>query len=136
MGDLREISSLQDIFENDYRNILDTSIEDELFDIKSFDLERAQTDFVARRKPCKDFHDFEHLFKKIHYQIKSKERKIVKFEEMDLKVGNFFVLDGMVLFLQNIEKTNIKNFRVKQGIKRMTQEQDVYLKTGWSRICI
>ncbi len=118
LGDLREISSLQDIFENDYRNILDTSIEDELFDIKSFDLERAQTDFVARRKPCKDFHDFEHLFKKIHYQIKSKERKIVKFEEMDLKVGNFFVLDGMVLFLQNIEKTNIKNFRGKTEDKR------------------
>ena len=52
---LKEIDSLEDVFESDFTNILDTSLEDQLLDIKSFDIERAKTDFVARRKPCKNF---------------------------------------------------------------------------------
>ena len=60
-----------------------------MLDIKSFDIERAKTDFVARRKPCKNFDDYKLVFKKIHSELKSKNRKIVEFKDMDLKEGNF-----------------------------------------------
>ncbi len=119
LGDLREISSLQDIFENDYRNILDTSIEDELFDIKSFDLERARTDFVAKRKPIENFEKYKDVFKKIHSELKSNNRKIIKFEDKDLKEGNFFVLDGMVFLLEKIDNKSTKIFNDKsQGNRK------------------
>jgi len=89
-----------------------------LLDIKSFDIERAKADFVARRKPCKDFDEYKDLFKKIHSELKSKNRKIIKFEEMDLKEGSFFVLDGMVVLLEKIEGQNIKNFLGRTGDRR------------------
>ena len=118
LGNIKEISTLEDIFENDFTNILDSSVEDELLDIKSFDIERAKADFVARRKPCKNFEKYKDLFKKVHSQIKSKNRKIVKFEDMDLKVGNFFVLDGMILFLEKIEEDSTREFNDKSQGKR------------------
>lgn len=115
LGEVKEINNLEDIFENDFTNILDTSLEDQLLDIKSFDIERAKTDFVARRKPCKNFDDYKLVFKKIHNEIKSKNRKIVEFKDMDLKEGNFFVLDGIVVLLEKIQGKNIKNFLGKTG---------------------
>jgi len=118
LGEIKEIKNLQDIFESDFTNILDTSLEDELFDIISFDIERAKADFVARRKPCKDFDNYKELFKKIHGELKSKNRKIIKFEEIDLKEGSFFVLDGIVVLLEKIDGKNIKNFQGKTGDKR------------------
>ncbi len=115
LGEIKEIDSLEDVFENDFTNILDTSLEDQLLDIKSFDIERAKTDFVARRKPCKNFDDYKLVFKKIHSELKIKNRKIVEFKDMDLKEGNFFVLDGMVVLLEKILGKNIKNFLGKTG---------------------
>ena len=35
LGEIKEINTIEDIFENDPLNILDVSDEDELFDIKS-----------------------------------------------------------------------------------------------------
>lgn len=118
LGEIKEVKNLQDIFESDFTNILDTSLEDELFDIKSFDIERAKADFVARRKPCKDFDNYKELFKKIHSELKSKNRKIIKFEEIDLKEGSFFVLDSIVVLLEKIDGKNIKNFQGRTGDKR------------------
>lgn len=115
LGEVKEISTLEDIFANDHTDILNTTLEDQLLDIKSFDVERAKADFVARRKPCKNFDDYKLVFKKIHNELKSKNRKIVEFKDMDLKEGNFFVLDGMVVLLEKIQGKNIKNFLGKTG---------------------
>ena len=43
LGEIKEINSIEDIFENDPLNILDVSDEDELFDIKNFRLEERFT---------------------------------------------------------------------------------------------
>ena len=53
LGEIKEIETIEDIFENDSSNILDISDEEELFDIKNFKLEKNRTDFVARRRTCK-----------------------------------------------------------------------------------
>jgi len=118
LGEIKEIDSLEDIFKNDFNNILDTSLEDELLNIKSFDIERAKADFVAKRKPCKNFEDYKLFFKKIQSELKSNNRKILEFKDIDLNEGNFFVLDGMVLLLEKIEDKNIKIFEGKTGDKR------------------
>lgn len=118
LGEIKEVETLEDIFDSDFMNILDTSLEDKLLDIKSFKIERAKADFFARRTPCKNFDKYKELFKKIHSELKFKNRKIIKFEEMDLKEGNFFVLDGMIVLLDKIEGSNIKNFQGRTGDKR------------------
>lgn len=119
LGDIKEISSLEDIFENDLSNILDTSVEDELLKIQSFDINRAKTDFVAKRKPIENFEKYKDVFKKIHSELKSNKRKIIKFEDKDLKEGNFFVLDGMVFLLEKIDNKSTKIFNDKsQGNRK------------------
>lgn len=47
--------------------------ESSIFDLKFVkrNEDRAETDFVARRKPCPDFHKYEEGFKKCHEEIKS-----------------------------------------------------------------
>ena len=119
LGEVKEISSLEDIFANDHTDILNTTLEDELLDIKSFDIERAKADFVAKRKPCKNFENYRNSFKQIHFDLKSKNRKILKFEDRDLKEGRFFILDGIVLLLEKIEEDKIKEFKDKtQGSRK------------------
>ena len=67
----KKISTLGDIIEDDSLGLLNDDPENifSLKHVKSYS-ERKNADFVARRKPCKDFHKYEPLFKKIHNDIK------------------------------------------------------------------
>lgn len=55
----QRITSINDIFEDDEYGILQD--EESIFEIKHIPsiTERAETDFVARRKPCNDFEKYE-----------------------------------------------------------------------------
>ena len=71
--------------------------------------ERAEADFVAQRKPLKekDFEKYEAMFHKVHKEIKEGKRKILPFTniEKNLHVGDFYLMDGLLLFL---ESANLK----------------------------
>lgn len=70
---------------------------------------RADPDFVAQRKPIKekDFEKYEQLFLQVHREIKEGKRKIKPFKniERNLHVGNYYLMDGILLFL---ESANLK----------------------------
>ncbi len=100
----KELETISDIFEDDDLGLL--TIDDEsIFQMKNVPTktDRASTDFVARRKPCKDFSDFEHLFLKLQKDLDSGENKLKKFEHGDIKQGGFFVADGIVLYVESIK---------------------------------
>lgn len=104
LKEIKEIKTIDDILENDYLGILDSSIEEEIFKLEnvSQNLKRNKTDFVARRTPCKNFVNYENKFKEIHKDIKEGKRKLLIFKEQDLKEGRYFVLDGILLFLEKV----------------------------------
>lgn len=104
LKEIKEIKTIDDILENDYLGILDSSIEEEIFKLEnvSQNLKRNKTDFVARRTPCKNFSNYENKFKEIHKDIKDGKRKLLIFKEQDLKEGRYFVLDGILLFLEKV----------------------------------
>ena len=54
LSNVREIKSVDDILENDVLGLLDDG-PDNIFDLKNIPKEKNKTDFVARRKPCKNF---------------------------------------------------------------------------------
>ena len=95
----KEFNSIDDILNNDRFGIFDS--DDSIFEIKhiSVQKDRAKTDFLAKRKSCKEFEKFEPLFKQCHIDLKDGNRKLIKFSEDDIKKGNFFVVDGMLVYV-------------------------------------
>jgi len=97
-----EINSIDDILNNDVYGLLGET-EDDIFTLKHIPKEREQTDFVAQRKPCKDFGKYEVLFKEVQNDLKSGKRKFVKFNEKYFEDGNFFILKGVLAYLEKIQ---------------------------------
>ncbi len=82
-------------------DIGDTSI----FDIKNvpnIEKERSDPDFVATRKQCADFDTFELLFQQCQDDLEKGVRKLAPFIEADMKEGDFFVLNGVLIYLDKI----------------------------------
>ena len=73
--------------------------------------DRAETDFVAQRKPMKEkeFEKYEKLFLQVHKEIKEGKRKIKTFKniEKNLHVGDFYLMNGIMLYLDsaNLKQT-------------------------------
>lgn len=124
LGEIKEIETIEDIFENDHLNILDVSDEEELFDIKNFSLEKNKTDFVARRKTCKDFEKFRPLFETIHKDLRQDKRKLLDFTEKDLNQGRFFILEGIMVYVDKVDLV-IREFRDKTQGTRKRQDSRI-----------
>lgn len=101
----KEISSLKDVFEDDDLGLLNNT-DDAIFRIKNIvELKlREEPDFVARRKPCKNFELYEDLFKKCQEELSLGKRRLIPFVESNMAEGDFFVLDGVLLYLEKISE--------------------------------
>ncbi|MCF1420836.1 GIY-YIG nuclease family protein [Mangrovimonas futianensis] len=105
--------SLDDILNDDVLGLLDTDKDLSIFTFKHTPKQedRAETDFVAQRKPLKekDFKPYEVMFQKVHQEIKNGKREIKPFKniEKNLHVGNYYIMDGILLYLESadLEKT-------------------------------
>ena len=116
LTNVKEIKNIDDILKDDFLGLLDEN-SNNIFDLKNIPKTRDKTDFVARRKPCKNFKDYENNLKQVQKEIKQNNRKLIKFRENHLKEGRYYVLDGILLFLEKIGEKNIKNFEGKTGVK-------------------
>jgi hypothetical protein len=98
----REIDSLDDIFTDDTFSFFDDDTAAELFDLKHVGQasDRAEADFVAQRKPCKDFEQYETVFKAVQKDLAGGKRKLLQFKEDNLREGKFYVHNGILLLLQ------------------------------------
>lgn len=105
-----EISSIDDILNNDVFGFLDEANND-IFTLKNIPKERQQTDFVAQRKQCKNFAKYKQLFKDVQSDLNLGKRKLVKFNEKYFEEGNFFVLKGVLAFLEKIIKLQKDKFK-------------------------
>lgn len=97
----QEINSIDDIFSDQTFDLLNNDSEG-LFDFKHTpkDYERASAEFVARRNPCKDFYKYESLFKEVQKDLVNSKRKLIPFNEKQLKEGAFFIHNGILLLLE------------------------------------
>jgi hypothetical protein len=104
---MADINSLDDILNSDTFGLLETKKEEDihtLVNIPKIEKSRAETDFVARRTRLENFEKYEELFKECQKDLKAGKRKLVKFNERFFKKGAFFVLKGVLVYLENIEK--------------------------------
>lgn len=100
--------SIDDILNED-DDLLNTQEELSIFKFRNIPNpeERAEADFVAQRKPMKEkeFKPYEAKFQKVHQEIKEGRRKIKPFVniEKNLQIGNFYIMDGVLLYLESAE---------------------------------
>lgn len=125
-----EINSIDDILNDDEFGLLDTDETLEIFKLKNIpsSKDREETDFVARRKAIKEkeFIPYETAFKKVHQELREGKRKLHEFKdvEQNLEQGKYYLLDGLLLFLEKdgIEERQIKDRIRKDGRTRIIFE--------------
>jgi len=128
----KPIENINDIWDDDDFGLLETSAES-IFDLKHVPKETTMPDYIASRKPCLDFANFEHLFIACHQDLGLKRRKLYPFKnEQQIDKGYFFVLKGILLYVAEVsekEKTGGKvNARLRCIFENGT-ESDMLLRS-------
>lgn len=116
----KEINTIDDILGDDILGILDSEAES-IFDLKHVPKidERASADFVARRKSCKNFGNYESLFKEVQKDLAKGKRKLIRFREDNLREGDFYVHNGVLLLLNKIDfSSKEKSFKSGRRIRK------------------
>lgn len=97
-----------------------------LFDIPEYMRQRLEArkeaDYVGKRRPCEDFDRYAEGFKEIQHGLKSGKYKLVKFSEPNLKVGRYFVEQGIIGYLAAFEQEAKNNLGRVDGRTRVIYE--------------
>jgi len=100
----KKVFTIEDILEDDPLGLLE---EDDMglfdFNLVQRPDERASADFVARRKFCNDFEQYKYLFKEVQKELSDKKRKLILFKEDNLLEGQFYVHNGILLYLEHVD---------------------------------
>lgn len=125
----KEVSSVNDILDDDDFGILDSDDSESIFEIKNIPTqkERESTDFTARRKAMSNdsFKTYEVNFKQVHRELKIGQRKLVSFTdvEQNLIEGNYYVLDGVLLYL---EKDGVHERKIGDRIRKDGRTKTIF----------
>lgn len=130
--EVREIKSINDVFEDDDLGIFDDDA-DGIFNLKHVPKEIEMPDYIANRKPCKDFQEFEQKFTQCQADLKSEKRKLWPFrKEQNIEKGSFFVLKGVLVYVAEVGEFEIvngkKNARLRCIFENGT-ESDLLLRS-------
>ncbi len=108
----KEINSLDDILGDDTFGLLDSE-ENSLFELKHVKSakDRESTDFVARRKPCKDFSKYEAQLKAVQEDLKLGKRTIVEFKQQNLREGAYYIHNGILFLIEKINITKKEHYK-------------------------
>ena len=116
LSEIKSINSVDDILNGDALGLLDEEFAEaqeaeSIFTMKHVKAAPKMPDYIAKRKPCKEFDQFEHLFKAIHSDLASRKKVTKPFNsEKQIKPGDFFILQGMMVFVANKGNWEKKNF--------------------------
>jgi hypothetical protein len=117
----KEINSLDDILGDDSLDILGGDDEG-LFEFKHTpkDYERAQADFIARRKPCKDFDKYKPLLASVQKDLAEGKRKLIDFKQDNLQEKAFYVHNGVLFYLEEINISQKEHY--KKDVTRVRED--------------
>ena len=94
---------------------------------------RKEADYIGKRRPCEDFDQYVDGFKEIHQGLKSGKYKLIKFSVKNLKVGSYFVEDGIIGYLAAFEDEGVNRHGDRDGRTRVIYENgseaDIKYKT-------
>ena len=102
---MADINSLDDILNSDAFGLLDSKEEVDIHTLVNVPKveKRADADFVATRKKVEDFDKYEEMFKACQTDLKLNRRQLIPSIESQLDIGTFCVLDGVLLYILDIQ---------------------------------
>ncbi|MGZ2371725.1 GIY-YIG nuclease family protein [Ancylomarina sp. YFZ004] len=129
----KEINTIDDIFGDDSLGIFDDD-EAGLFALEHIPKETTMPDYVARRKTCKDFVDYELMLKQTQLELAKGKRKLKVFKnEQQIDKGYFFILNGVLLYVANVGiRKSDKNGKVNARLRCIFEngtESDMLLRS-------
>ncbi|MCD4719633.1 MAG: GIY-YIG nuclease family protein [Desulfobacula sp.] len=113
---IKEINTIVDVLEDDALGLLGGEVSGEadpndIFTLRNVPKPIDMPEYIAKRKPCDKFEQFEPLFKQNHVCLASKKKILRPFtSERQIASGKFFVLQGMMVYVANVGKKELKNF--------------------------
>jgi hypothetical protein len=99
--------SLNDILDDD--DLL-TTPQDDIFNLVHVRPPAARPDEIAERRVCADFETFKPLFEQCVADLNDGKRKAIPFaNEQEIKAGEFFILNGVMVYVAEVGETHIRN---------------------------
>ena len=93
--------TVEDILGDDPMDLLVEDGDNSIYNISHVKkVDRIRPDYISRRVKCKDYDNYQILFQTVHDDLQAGRRKLLEFKEQNLKEGKFFVLRGILLFLE------------------------------------
>lgn len=124
--ELTKEEQLNTIFNDPLLADIENDAELGLFDIPQYMRDRLnarkEAEYVGKRRPCEDFDKYADGFKKIQQGLKSGKYRLVKFSESNLKVGRYFVEQGIIGYLAAFEAEGKNNLGRVDGRTRVVYE--------------
>ncbi|MCI5144320.1 MAG: GIY-YIG nuclease family protein [Candidatus Electrothrix sp. AR3] len=111
-----ELNTVDDVLEHDILGLLDDGPDegaelDDIFRLTHVPKSIDKPDYVAKRKQCVAFDQFEPLFQAVHAGLRRKEKVSRKFtSERQIKPGAFFLLDGMLVLVVDVGKREKRKY--------------------------
>lgn len=103
---VKQPRTLDEIFDDD---LLKTP-QDDIFDLVHIKPTPAKPDEVAERQVCAEFEKFEPLFDQCAREMAEGKRKAIPFaNEQEIGAGEFFILNGVLVYVTEVGETHIRN---------------------------
>ena len=103
---LKVPQTLDEILEDE----LLTTPQDAIFDLVHVKPSAAKPDEVAERQVCKEFDKFKPLFEQCVREMSEGKRKAIPFaNEQEIGAGEFFILNGVLVYVAEVGETHIRN---------------------------
>lgn len=134
---LTEEEQLEEIMNDPLFDDIESGGDLGLFDVPEYMRQRLEArkeaEYIGKRRPCEDFDKYADGFKEIHHGLKSGKYKLIKFSVKNLKVGSYFVEDGVVGFLAAFDDEGVNRHGDRDGRTRVIyedgSESDIKYKT-------
>ncbi len=105
--ELTEEKQLEAILNDPLLADIEDSADLGLFDVPEYMRQRLEArkeaEYIGKRRPCEDFDKYADGFKEIQQGLKSGKYRLVKFSEQHLKVGRYFIEQGVIGYLAAFE---------------------------------
>jgi Meiotically up-regulated gene 113 len=103
---IKQPQTLDEIFTDD---LLSTP-QDDIFDLVHVKPAAAKPDEIAERQVCVDFEKFKPLFEQCVQDMAEAKRKAIPFaNEQEIGAGEFFILNGVLVYVAEVGETHIRN---------------------------
>ncbi|MDE5773359.1 MAG: GIY-YIG nuclease family protein [Muribaculaceae bacterium] len=135
--ELTEEEQLETILNDPLLADIEDGVDLSLFDVPEYMRQRLEArkevEYIGKRRPCEDFEKYAGLFKEIKKGLKSGKYKLTKFSVKNLKVGSYFVEDGILGYLAAFDDDGVNKHGDRDGRTRVVYENgseaDIKYKT-------